>query len=195
MQQRATRCDDLMIAQRLQARDPEVIGELMVRHEARLRGYLMRLTGDRELSEDLLQEIWMRVVIRGGQFKGDSQIGTWLFAIARNMVFDLRRKNMRSVSVDVTREEGEAPELQLQAQGKTPFELCADTQHVRLLAKAMRTLTPRHRKFVELRFKREMSLSEIARETGTSLSTVKSTLYRSLRTLRLKTSFPVARRA
>jgi RNA polymerase sigma factor (sigma-70 family) len=92
-------------------------------------------------------------------------------------------------------QKGEAPELQLQAQGKTPFELCADTQHVRLLAKAMRTLTPRHRKFVELRFKREMSLSEIARETGTSLSTVKSTLYRSLRTLRMKTAFPEPRRA
>jgi hypothetical protein len=46
--------ENISIAERLQAHDPEILDELILRYQTRLRGYLTRLTADRELSEDLL---------------------------------------------------------------------------------------------------------------------------------------------
>jgi RNA polymerase sigma-70 factor, ECF subfamily len=179
--------ENISIAERLQAHDPEIIDELIVRYQVRLRGYLTRLTADRELAEDLLQEIWMRVMTRGSQFKGDSQIVTWLFAIARNLVFDLRRKRSWSMNLDATRETGDERWLELlPSREKTPFDYCADIEHAHLVTEALLTLKPRYRELVELRFHREMSLDEIAQATGSSLSSVKTRLYRAMRLLRLR---------
>jgi RNA polymerase sigma-70 factor, ECF subfamily len=179
--------ENISIAERLQARDPEIIDELILRYQVRLRGYLTRLTADRELSEDLLQEIWMRVMTRGSQFKGDSQIGTWLFAIARNLVFDLRRKRSWSTNRDVVRETGDERWFELlPSREKNPFDYCADIEHAHLITEALLTLKPRYRELVELRLHREMSLDEIAQATGSSLSSVKTRLYRAMRLLRLR---------
>ena len=44
------------------------------------------------MAEDLFQEVWMRVLVRGAQFNGQARFETWLFTIARNLVIDQRRK-------------------------------------------------------------------------------------------------------
>jgi RNA polymerase sigma-70 factor (ECF subfamily) len=176
--------NNILIAERLRAHDPEIVDELILRYQVRLRGYLTWLTSDRDLSEDLLQEVWMRLMTRGAQFKGDSQIGTWLFAIARNLVFDLWRKRSRLVSLDVVREAGNELHLEFPSREKSPFDNCAEIEH--LIAEALSTLKPRHREIVQLRFHREMSLAEIAQITGASLSSVKTRLYRAMCLLRLQ---------
>lgn len=178
------RNENVEIAERLKAHDPYILDVLILRYQQRLRRYLMRLTGDRELSEDLLQEAWMRVLTRGSQFNGDSQFSTWLFAIARNLVFDLKRRHAWPLSLDsMMADEDERP-LEVPSRDKTPFEYCAIIENAQLLADALRTLTPQHRKIVELRYHREMSLGEIAQTTGISLSSVKSRLRRALILLR-----------
>lgn len=179
--------ENISIAERLQSHDPEIIHELIVRYQVRLRGYLIRLTADRELAEDLLQEIWMRVMSRGSQFKGDSHIVTWLFAIARNLVFDLRRKRSWLTHRDVARETGDERWFELiPSREKNPFDYCADIEHAHLVTEVLLTLKPSYRELVELRFHREMSLDEIARATGSSLSSVKTRLYRAMRLLRVR---------
>lgn len=176
--------ENTLIAERLQARDPTILGELIVRYQDRLRRYLIRLTTDRELSDDLLQEIWIRVMTKGSQFKGDSQISTWLFAIARNLVLDLRRRRSWFMTVDLFQNDGDELQIDLPSKEKTPFDRCAESEYTELLSGALSTLKPQHRELVKLRFHHEMSLCEIARVTGTPISAVKSILYRSIRHLR-----------
>lgn len=102
--------ESVEIAERLKAHDPRILDELILRYQRRLLGYLMRLTADRELSEDLLQETWLRVWTRGSQFNGDSRVATWLFDIARNLVFDRRRHHVWSFSLEsMTAEENGRP--------------------------------------------------------------------------------------
>ncbi len=179
--------DTARIATRLSARDPHVIDELILRYEERLRRYLIRLTSDRELADDLLQEMWMRVVTRGSQFKGDSKISTWLFAIARNLVSDLRRRRrVWIVSLDKPPEEGEELSLELLSKEITPFDRYAARERASAVNDALMTLRPEQRRLVELRFYGEMPLNEIARTTGIPLSTVKARLYRALTLVRRK---------
>jgi RNA polymerase sigma-70 factor (ECF subfamily) len=174
--------ESTVIAKRLQARDPRTIDELILRYQERLRRYLMRLTANQELAEDLLQETWMRVLAYGWQFNGTSQFSTWLFAIARNLVFDRQRRRSWTKSLEGITERG--TEFELPSNEKTPFDYCAGTEHARLLGEALLTLQPRHREIVELRFHRDMSLGEIAQNTGASISSVKAMLYRALTVLR-----------
>jgi RNA polymerase sigma-70 factor (ECF subfamily) len=176
--------ENVAIAERLKAHDPAILDELILRYQRRLLRYLIHLTADRALSEDLLQETWIRVLTRGSQFNGDSQVVTWLLSIARNLVFDLRRRRAWSLSLEsMTADDNERP-LEVPSTEKSPFETFARRENAHLLADVLGGLSPKQRKIVELRYHREMSLDEIAEATGTSLSAVKSRLYRALAVLR-----------
>ena len=80
------RQESLAVSAGLRRQDAGLLDELIVRYQHRLLRYLLYLTGNRELSEDLFQEVWMRVLVRGAQFNGQARFDTWLFTIARNLV-------------------------------------------------------------------------------------------------------------
>ena len=86
------RKENLAIAAGLKRQEAGLLDELIVRYQHRLLRYLLYLTGNREQAEDLFQEVWMRVLVRGSQYNGQARFETWLFTIARNLVIDLSRK-------------------------------------------------------------------------------------------------------
>src|SRR5665213_4493665 len=94
--QELVRQESLAISQGLKRQDAGLLDELIVRYQHRLLRYLLYLTSNREQAEDLFQEVWMRVLLRGGQFNGKARFDTWLFTVARNLVIDLRRKRTMS---------------------------------------------------------------------------------------------------
>src|SRR5271167_5153907 len=95
------------IARGLRRRDPDLLDRLIEQYQHRLLRYLVHLTGRRELAEDLFQETWIRVLERGHQFNDKYAFGTWLFAVARNLVIDhMRRK--QPASLDGLLNDGEA---------------------------------------------------------------------------------------
>jgi RNA polymerase sigma-70 factor, ECF subfamily len=180
--------ENAWIAEKLRARDPEIIDQLIVKYQHRLTRYLMYLTRDRDLAEDLFQETWMRVLRRGSQFKGDSQFVTWLFSIARNLVMDLRRRSPALTSFEMLTETGDERGFGLPRDQDTAFDHCIAQERSRVLAGAISSLTPSQRQIVLLRFQEELSLLEIARITRAPLSTVKARLYRTLSLLRRRIS-------
>ena len=84
--------ENAAIARGLKRKDPELLDQLIELYQHRLLRYLLFLTGKREVAEDLFQETWMRVLLRGAQYNGKARFDTWLFTIARNLVIDLSRK-------------------------------------------------------------------------------------------------------
>ena len=178
------RSENALVAKGLKNQDPELLDALIVQYQHRLLRYLLYLTGNREMAEDLFQESWMRVLVRGSQFNGNSRFDTWLFTIARNLVIDLRRrKSMASLEEMCENSEDERP-FELPSQEKTPFEHLCTLESGQLVADALLTLDPLHREVLVLRFHEELSLEEISRVTRAPLSTVKSRLYRGLASLK-----------
>src|SRR5271169_7177813 len=90
------KAENYVIAQGLKRQEAGLLDELIVRYQHRLLRYLLYLTSNREMAEDLFQEVWMRVLVRGAQFNGQARFDTWLFTIARNLVIDQRRKRTMS---------------------------------------------------------------------------------------------------
>jgi RNA polymerase sigma-70 factor (ECF subfamily) len=178
--------ENLRIAQGLKHGDERLLDQLIVEYQHRLLRYLLYLTSDRELAEDLFQETWMRVLRRGGQYNGAARFETWLFAIARNLVIDARRKRtMASLDEMCDRGDDERP-FEVVSNQPTPFEDCLRGENSERVAEALLTIEPLNREVLVLRFHEDLSLAEIASVTRSPLSTVKSRLYRGLASLKTK---------
>lgn len=176
--------ENARVAQGLRRQDPGLLDQLIVQYQHRLLRYLLYLTGNRELAEDLFQETWMRVLVRGAQFKGESRFDTWLYTIARNLVIDVRRKRtMVSLEELCEGSEDDRP-LDIATSDPTPFENYRRFEDGERVAAALLSLDPLHREVLVLRFHEELSLEEIANVTSAPLSTVKSRLYRALAALK-----------
>src|SRR6202008_459247 len=90
--------DKQTLANGLRRCDPDLLDRLIEQYQQRLYRYLLFLTGEPALAEDLFQETWIRVLERGHQYNAKSKFASWLFAIARNLVIDAsRRKKIRSL--------------------------------------------------------------------------------------------------
>jgi RNA polymerase sigma-70 factor, ECF subfamily len=172
--------DPARIARGLRQRDPEVLEALVDRYQHRLFRYLMYLTGQRALAEDLFQGTWLRVLERGRQYDGRSPFVPWLLSVARHLTVDhLRRRDPQSLE-----SLGEEPRSALAVAPSSPFdEVAAWEEETRLTHLAAR-LPAIHREVLSLRFQEELTLDEIARVTGVPLPTVKSRLYRALESAR-----------
>ena len=180
----AARAESLAIAERFRLRDPLLLDQLIVQYQHRLLRYLLYLTGNRELSEDLFQETWMRVLLRGAQFNGSSRFDTWLFTIARNLVIDFRRRKTMASLEELTAASDDAAPFEPAGSDPTPLDSYLSNQDSKLVAQALLTLAPLYREVLTLRFHEELALDEIAKVTNAPLSTVKSRLYRGLASLR-----------
>jgi RNA polymerase sigma-70 factor (ECF subfamily) len=179
-----SRQENVLIAQGLKRHDEGLLDELIVQYQHRLLRYLLYLTGNREIAEDLFQDTWMRVLLRGAQYNGNARFDTWLFTIARNLVIDMRRKRTM-ISLDELCEGGEDDRaFEVPSDGPNPLELYQGYENGQLVAKLLLTLDPLHREVLVLRFHEELSLDEIAQVTAAPLSTVKSRLYRGLASLK-----------
>jgi RNA polymerase sigma-70 factor (ECF subfamily) len=187
--QEEARAENLAIAEGLRRQDPGLLNELIVRYQHRLLRYLLYLTGNREMAEDLFQEVWMRVMVRGAQFKGQARFATWLFTIARNMVIDQKRKHTMS-SLDelfeVGSEEDRPVSFDAVDDEPTPFDSFSSLEDRERIAAALLELDTLYREVLVLRFHEELSLEEISKVTKSPLSTVKSRLYRGMAALKPK---------
>jgi RNA polymerase sigma-70 factor, ECF subfamily len=176
--------ENAAIAHGLKKQNPELLDHLIELYQHRLLRYLLFLTGKREVAEDLFQETWMRVLLRGAQYNGKARFDTWLFTIARNLVIDLSRKRTMA-SLDEMSEGGEDERpFEIAMGGPSPLEQFQSREDCAEVGEVLLKLEPTYREVLVLRFYEELSLEEIATVTRAPLSTVKSRLYRGLAALK-----------
>ena len=176
--------ENAAIAHGLKRQDAELLDHLIELYQHRLLRYLLFLTGKREVAEDLFQETWMRVLLRGGQYNGKARFDTWLFTIARNLVIDLSRKRTMASLDEMSDTSADGRAFEIAVDGPSPLEHFEIRENRAEVAAVLLNLEANYREVLVLRFHEEMSLEEIASVTRAPLSTVKSRLYRGLAALR-----------
>ena len=170
------------IAARLKRQDADLVVELIELYQHRLLRYLIFLTGNRDLAQDLFQETWLRVLERGAQYNGRARFDTWLFTIARNLMLDNTRKRVLK-SLDEPIAADGVQTLDIPSSAPSPFESFQSRENAALVGQALLQLSSVYREVLVLRFHEELSLEEIATVTQAPLSTVKSRLYRGMAAL------------
>jgi len=170
------------IARGLRRRDPDLLDRLIEQYQHRLLRYLVYLSGNRELAEDLFQETWIRVLERGHQYDGRHEFSTWLYAVARNLTIDYLRKKS-PVSLDGLMENEEHAPFEPADTRPMAWEVVQQHEQAERVSAALVGVPAEYREAIVLRFQDGLALEEIAAVTGAPLGTVKSRLYRGLNML------------
>jgi RNA polymerase sigma factor (sigma-70 family) len=147
--------------------------ELFARHHAPLERYLARLTGDRDLAQDLAQEAFFRLL---QQSPAPDAVRPWLFRVATNLVRDTARKARRRSTLAL---DGRASS----AHGDAPPEpdQRADRDHARRRVRAaLNDLTPKERTALLMR-EEGFRHREIAEALGTTTGSIGTLLNRAIR--------------
>src|ERR1700754_3542364 len=76
-----------------------LLGVLLERHHRALLNFFVRLTGNRETSDDLLQEVFMRMLRYRSTYRPHSQFRTWMFHLARNVHVDRFKSSRGEVAL------------------------------------------------------------------------------------------------
>ena len=136
--------------------------------------YLARMTGDRRLADDLLQEAYYRGLRARSSFDGDDHRRHYLFRIATNLVYDHRRRlKLTETSA------GHAEETVADESSHSADRLA---RHIDL-SRAMEQLKPRERSLLWLAYAQGWSHEEIAATLGLKAASLKSLLHRARRRL------------
>lgn len=174
------------------AGDVGAFEQLLARHADRLFRFILRRTGDRQLAEDLLQEVLLRVVRRAASFQGQSKLTTWLYTIARNACIDAgrRAKHRNHARLDQplgrrTGEQGGATLLDRVAdKGPSPADGVRDLRFKAALQAALDALPEEQRDVFIMRELQGLKFREIAVVVGVRENTVKSRMRYALQGLR-----------
>lgn len=163
--------------------DVRAFEKLYAKHKGALYRYLQRMCRDREVANDLFQEVWSRVISSRDRYEVRAQFTTFLFQIAHNCAIDHFRRVDRKREKQT--EDVEALQDQLPGAETDRPELRAQETELRDAYKsALQRLPEEQRQAFVLREEGGFSLEEIGKITGVTMETAKSRLRYALSKLR-----------
>ncbi|TFH65301.1 MAG: sigma-70 family RNA polymerase sigma factor, partial [Gemmatimonadales bacterium] len=165
--------------------------ELIRRYERPVFSLIFRMVRDRELSEDLSQETFVKVLKSIASYRPEFKFSSWVFKIANNTAIDhLRRRELDTLSIEgsphaMTPEAVEATALQLGSPRSSPLEALEAKELGGTIEAAIRELRPEYRSCILLRHVEGRSYEEIAEIMDLPLGTVKTYIHRARNELRV----------
>lgn len=174
--------DDAALVSEYLAGQTRAFDALVDRYQNRLLNFIYRTVGDRERSEDLVQEAFIRVHRHMARFDSSKKFSTWIYTIASNLAKNELRNRSRSPLVlfqtmTSTWDDEERP-LEFEDSSMRPDDLFRK-RHIRsLVEETVARLPEHHREVFVLRELEGKSYEEIADITHCNLGTVKSRLNR-----------------
>lgn len=153
--------------------DSHVLGELFQRHHAALYRYFMRMSGSASLSEDLTQDVFLRMLRKSETFQQDARFTSWMYRIAHNAFIDHTRKSKWETAM---------PEKWDMA-APAGRQLEQDEEHV-LLRRALMAMPADKRELLVLSRFQGLKYEQIGELLGVETNTVKVRVFRALGQLR-----------
>ncbi|MBN2223694.1 MAG: sigma-70 family RNA polymerase sigma factor [Deltaproteobacteria bacterium] len=171
--------DDSLVAQ-AQKKDYQAFEELVKRYEGRIYGHTLRLLGNREDAEDVLQETFLNMFKGLENFRGDSSFSTWIYRIATNNAL-MRLRKLSHGERELNDELPPPESMKRQALAShilDPKDTLLEKEMLQELNKAVDRLPEKYRTIFLLRDVEEFSTDRTAKVLGISEAAVKSRLHR-----------------
>jgi RNA polymerase sigma-70 factor (ECF subfamily) len=180
---------DEVLLHAYRAGDVRAFERLVARHEKPVWNFIRRFVRDAPTAEDLLQEVFLRVVKSADEWRGAAKFSTWLYTIARNLTIDHARRavHRNAASLDAERDGGESTTTlhdRIASTDRRADEVATDRETKRRIDEAVAALPAEQREVFLMREVMEMPFAEIAAAVGASEPTVKSRMRYALEKLR-----------
>ncbi len=169
-----------------QEKSEKAMRELIAHHQKAVYAFAYRMMGNAADAEDITQRTFIRVWKGAHSYEPSAQFTTWLFTIAKNLVFNesRRRKRKPSFSLDEHEEQAPASAVQDDSHGSSPQDALLQQELREQVDKALDALPEKARMAVQLRRFQALSYEEIAHILDTSVSATKSLLFRARQQLK-----------
>jgi RNA polymerase sigma-70 factor (ECF subfamily) len=143
---------------------------LFQRHNVRVYRFVLRLSGNASLAEEIVSEVFLEVWRHAGSFEAKSQVTTWLLGIAHHKsISALRRRS------DIHLDDNMAAAI---ADPREDAETVLDREdRSKIIRRCLTQLSPLHREIVDLVYYHEKSVDEVAGIVGAPKSTVKTRMF------------------
>jgi RNA polymerase sigma-70 factor (ECF subfamily) len=176
---------DRELMARLAAGDRDALGPLMERHHVRIYRIALSYLRDRDEAQDAVQETFVKAYQGAARWDGTAEVAPWLSRIAVNHAIDRYRRGRRRLRAETPLDDEEHGGPRVAEPAPSPERRAIGRQAGERISAALLGLPARQRAIVVLRLYEEMNLEEIARALDMSLGTVKSSLHRALRRMRV----------
>lgn len=168
---------------RVARKERTALAEVYARFQRPLFSYLFHLLGQKELAEDVLQEVMLVVWQKAYTYRGSSSVSGWIFGIAHHQAFNVLRRKKNAVCVELE-EALDVPDEASDPEANTIRKMSGE-----MMLTCLALLSPEHREVLDLAFFQDFSCKEIATIVGIPEGTVKSRLSyarRALKTILLR---------
>lgn len=158
--------------------------DLYEKYHTDLFQFVFYMVKDRQQAEDIIQEVYIKVLRSYDSFKGESSEKTWLFSIARHVTIDFFRKQKRKRNriLDFF-DWGEKGHL-IKDDKELPEEIVLLNDEIKKVYKYLDKCNIDQKSVIILRYIQSFSIQETADTLGWSISKVKTTQHRAMKTLR-----------
>ena len=164
--------------QRVRDGELDSLSVLFERHHRALFAYFLRMTANRSLSEDLVQEVFLRILKYRQTYSTGCLFTTWMYQIARNAQVDQFRKSRPEAPLD----EEEPSRLPVSPE-PTADQRASRSQEVDLLRRALDRLPAEKKELLVLSRFQELKHEQIAAILACEVNTVKVRVYRAMKDL------------
>ena len=180
-------------------KDDYAFNELVSRYGDKIFRLAMRITKSPQIAEEVLQNVFVKLVEKLGMFRGESKLSTWIYTISTNECFRYIRtrnnRNLKDISVDEYNDKNKGMSsdvLQIKDDDYNPEDKAINMERVKMLDKAVNELAEDYRTVFQLRDIEGLTNKEVAEVLGLSLSAVKSRILRARTQIKnkLSNSFP-----
>lgn len=170
---------DLKVIDRALHGDSKAYAELLSRYRDSVYYVLLRMVNNPSDAEDLTIEAFGKAFHNLAKYIPSHAFSTWLFRIATNNCIDFMRKKSQSPR-PFDQDEGEEDEMEatVASDMRLPDEVMMDRETAASLNRIVKSLKPRYRRLIELRYFEDYSYEDIATELSLPIGTVKARLFR-----------------
>ena len=158
--------EETVLILRCRAGDRDALSELIDLYYRRLRYFISHLSDSLEMTEDIVQDTWLRVIGKIHTLRNVESFTTWLYRIARNTAYQQLKGRKRSCELndDIVPPDEETGDV-------------FSPEDAARIHDGLKKLHPAHREVLVLRFLEQMSYQQVAEILGCNLNTVKSRIH------------------
>lgn len=169
---------DIALMEQVQSGDIDKLGLLYQRYKKVLFAYFYRMTCCASTSEDLVQNVFHRILLYHKQFRNEGKFTSWMFSIAHNVFIDSTKKKRRLVYTDDF--------SQWEASNESSVEDHVEQKEKQvLIKKAMDQLTPEQRETLVLSLYHGLKYREIAEIFNVAEGTIKARIFRAMKSMKV----------
>ena len=173
--------DDIAIIQMILQGQQSAYATLVMRYEQYVFTIAMRFVNNREVAEELAQDVFVKAYRYLADFKGNSKFSTWLYTIVNTTCLShIRKKKDETLLL----EEEKMIALSDSSYGEKPFDRMEQKSQKQMLENAMKHLPEQDAEIITLFYLAEQSVDEIGVIVGLTTSNVKVRLFRARQKLK-----------